>query len=292
MNKKQMEGGDDQWQRNSQGQAVNQAEKAATKVNNFNAAVTSGDIVYAMSPKFKAKVKKSLALIEAALQIGPIGVSFSGGKDSVVTNHLVKEVAPKANVAFFDSGIEYEQTYEIIRHYEAEVFYPEMSLIEMCKYGGYWGYRGKDLVDPDAEFDFHAYLIGDPSHRFVEKYNLSVIAMGLRTYESHGREMNIKRRGNLYETTTWQWRPIFHLLPIAHWTDADIWAYIASNNLKYNSVYDKLAQRGVPREQWRISTLLGLMGATHNGKYIYLRLISPGVYNQLITDFPKLQEYV
>lgn len=38
-------------------------------------------------------------------------VAFSGGKDSLVALDLVRQVAPDAPVAFFDSGLEFPETY-------------------------------------------------------------------------------------------------------------------------------------------------------------------------------------
>ena len=38
-------------------------------------------------------------------------VAFSGGKDSLVVLDLVRQVAPETPVAFFDSGLEFPETY-------------------------------------------------------------------------------------------------------------------------------------------------------------------------------------
>lgn len=248
-------------------------------------AVTVGDRAYARLPQFQRRVEAALRVIERAAQLGTIGVSVSTGKDSIVLLDLVRRVVPDAPAALFDSGCEYRWVYELAEHYGIEIIKPEMSLLDMCRDGDYWGHRGG--ANPDVEYDFFSFLVGEPSTRFVEDHNLSVIAMGLRAEESAGRRMSAYRRGELYQVASGLW----HLCPLARWTHDDVWAYIASRGLRYNVAYDRMAELGIPRERWRVSALLGMCGAATLGRYAYLRQIDPELWRRLSAEFPKIASY-
>lgn len=250
-------------------------------------ALTRGDYARAMLPSFQRRVNAALEVISDAAKLGVIGVTYSGGKDSTVLLDLVRRVVPDAPAAFFDSGCEYPWTYDVIEHYGVEVIQPEMTLPEMCRYGGYWGHEKP--VDPDAEFDFFAFLIGEPSYRFIHAHNITVEAIGLRAQESAGRRVSLHRkdRGTLYPLASGRWR----LCPLAFWRTDDIWAYIASRKLRYNVVYDKMADWGIPREEQRVSTLLGTAALAFNARIAFIRAVAPDVFWKLAAEFPKIIQY-
>jgi phosphoadenosine phosphosulfate reductase len=249
-------------------------------------AVTVGDLAYARTGGYLARLSRARAAIQEAMGHGRVGVSYSGGKDSTVTLALVREVLPDAPAAFYDSGCEYPGTYAMIAHYGARVITPEKSLVEMCKYGGYWGHPNP--VDPDAEFDFFAFLVAEPSWRFICEEGLRVVALGLRGQESAGRRMNARQRGELYFI---RHRSVWHLCPLAQWRDADVWAYLASQGLAYNPAYDKMAALGIPREHWRVGMLLGMAKPGLQERYAWLRQMEPALWNRLVADFPKIKEF-
>lgn len=250
-------------------------------------AVRWGDHAHARLPAFQRRVEAALAAVKDAAVIGKIAVSFSGGKDSTVLLDLVRRVVPDAHAAFFDSGLEYPDTYEIVAHYGVDVVQPQMSLPEMFRHGGYWGYRTP--VDAEAEFDFFAFLVGEPSQRYVLTHGIAVEAIGLRAEESAGRRIGLLRKGGpLYFV---KGRDIWHLCPLAKWRTADIWAYLASRGIRYNAVYDKMAACGIDRSEWRVSTLLGISGLQRNARIATIRRIAPDVYWRLAEEFPKIKEF-
>jgi predicted phosphoadenosine phosphosulfate sulfurtransferase len=168
-----------------------------------------------------------------------------------------------------------------VSHYNAHIISPEMSLPEMLRYGGYWGYRTPS--DPNATFDFKEVLIDEPANRFTQGHNLSVQAMGLRAQESYGRSMGARKHGELYQLKAGGW----HLCPLAFWRDDDVWAYIASRKLRYNAAYDRMAEIGMPRTEWRVSTFFG-ESASGLGRYANLKRIDPGLWNAFAAEFPKI----
>lgn len=249
-------------------------------------AVTAGDLAHARTRRFQERVRQALVVVEQATQCGKLGVSYSGGKDSTVTLDLVRQVVPNAPAAFFDSGLEYPGTYEMVAHYGAQTINPEASLTEICRYGGYWGYD--DPESPETNFDFFSYLVAEPSWRFVTEHNLSVMAMGLRAQESGGRRMNAWARGELYPVE--RDKPFWHCCPLAFWRDADVWTYIAGRGLRYNSAYDRMAEMGMKREEWRVGMLLGLSKRTW-GRYAWLRRGWPEQFWRIAKEFPMVVQY-
>jgi phosphoadenosine phosphosulfate reductase len=223
-------------------------------------------------------------LIESAREKGTIGVGFSGGKDSTVALDLVRRVDPDAPAAFFDSGLEYPETYEIVAHHRVETIYPQWSLPQMLRHGGYWG---AEAIDPDARFDFFAFLIGEPSARWVATRGIEVLALGLRGAESSGRGISARSRGPLfYARTEGLWR----LCPLAHWTTDDVWAYLAGRGLRYHPAYDRMVEAGIPRDRQRVSTLLGL-SAANSGRLAFLRATYPDLFRRLCAEFPMIARW-
>lgn len=256
-----------------------------TKKENNATAVTAGDKAHYLLPAMERKVDRALKVISEASDIGRLGVAFSGGKDSTVLLDLVHRVVPNAAVAHYDSGAEYQFTYEMIEASKAITIKPKHDLIWMCKYGGYWWHENP--VDYDTDFDFDEILVHEPARRFVKEHKLNVVAIGLRGQESYGRRMNARAKGELYQLKS----GLFHLCPLAHWTDSDIWAYIAGRKLQYNRVYDKFAELEIPRKEWRVSCILGMVGASRGWRFAFLRQIEPHRFNELAAEFPMIKQF-
>jgi phosphoadenosine phosphosulfate reductase len=194
-------------------------------------------------------------------------------------------VDPSAPAAFFDSGLEYPWTYDMVAHYGVETIKPERSLPEMLRYGGYWGYENP--TDPDAEFDFFAFLVSEPAYRFIHSHGLAVDSMGLRSQENVGRRIQLHKRGTLYQLRNGVW----HLCPLAFWRLEDVWGYIASRGLRYNEAYDRMADWGIDRSQQRVSTLLGSAALDQNSRIAFVRQCAPEIFRRLEAEFPMVRTF-
>lgn len=247
-------------------------------------AIREGDFLHARLSGFKRKVEKAQTIIYQAAQLGKIGVSLSGGKDSIVLRHLVLHTVPESEVAFFDSGAELKQTYAVMSHYKPHFIYPERSLPEMLRAGGFWG---SVATEPGIKIDFNAELIDKPAAKFCQQFDINVQAIGLRADESVGRRINAKVKGELYKIQS----GIFHLCPLVFWNVADIWAYVASRELVYNEAYDIMQGLGIPRDHQRVSTYFG-SSAAQFGRYAYLKKIDPELFNRFASEFPRIRSYV
>lgn len=243
-------------------------------------AIQRGDRVWATLGRFRRRVDASIRAIEQAARIGRVGVAFSGGKDSTVTLDLVRRVLPDAPAAFFDSGAELPSTLELVARMGATVITPRMSMLDMARYAGWWDYA--EPVDAGCPFDAKRVVIEEPSEAFVVRSRLRVLAHGLRGQESSGRAAHASR-GDLYEGADRTW----YLMPIIRWSLEDVWAYIASRELPYNSAYDRMAEARIPRESQRVATLLGERGSGW-GRHALLRRAEPERWARLVAEFPGL----
>jgi len=258
-------------------------------------AITIGDKAHAMLPAFQRKADRAIDLLSSLVERGfKMGVSFSTGKDSTVTLDLVRRVYPGVPAAFFSSGIEteYDQCFELLKnhHPDVDVFESYRTLADLCRDFGYWGHEPEKFAD---EVDWFAFLVGEPSVRFVRKYKFDVTVMGLRAQESAGRRLSRKVRGYFYPVKFEYLDGVqhHHCTPIVDWKDEDVWAYIASRDLPYNKIYDKMAEIGVPRKHWRVSILLGEV-ASNLGRYSTLKRIAPEKFNQLSIHFPSIRRMI
>lgn len=254
-------------------------------------ASNAGDLARYSLPAFKRLETKALDLVQQAVDAGlKIGVAFSCGKDSTVLLDLVRRVIPDVETAYYDSGNEtdFDDNKILLEHYGIKCIKTERTLIDLMRYGGYWGYEHP--VDPDAEVDFYAFLVGEPSYRWIKESGINCIALGLRAQESTARTMNAKKRGKLYQISGYD-REVWHLCPLATWKDDDVWAYIAGRNLRYNTAYDRMAEAGFPRSSWRVGILTGISGM-NIGRFSLIRMVAPEKFSALLKEFPKLWRYL
>lgn len=65
-------------------------------------------------------------------------VSFSGGKDSTVLLHLVREMYPDVKAVFSNTGLEYPEIQKFVRQFEnTDIIRPEMSFRDVITQYGY-----------------------------------------------------------------------------------------------------------------------------------------------------------
>lgn len=203
-------------------------------------------------------------------------ISYSGGKDSIVTTHIVRSMYPDIPLVFCDTGLEFPELRDFATRQENITFiYPSMSFLEVIKRYGYpittkenavklyklrennlkpeyrnyllrGDERGKYGTLPnkyhkliDADYKIGAGCCAVMKKRplhYYERVTGKVPITGETTEESRSREQAYLKHG----CNAFQRKTGFKCTPIAFWTEQDVLEYIYTNNIPIPSVYGKI----------------------------------------------------
>ncbi|MGL5825732.1 MAG: phosphoadenosine phosphosulfate reductase family protein [Nocardioides sp.] len=237
-------------------------------------------------------------------------VPFSGGKDSLVVLDLVRQVDPTVPIAFFDSGLEFPETYEYLEqlteqwHLNLHVIPARMTTLEVLAGNGGWDHHAPHQ---DGIPDLHQVLIVEPAAAAHRAHGPGEL-WGVRAQESRGRAaayVNALRAAVCECSTTCQGRErrarhgglisrvdgTVAYGPVWDWRTDEIWGYISRRQLPVNPVYDKLRRLGAPEHFLRVSGMID--GARlEEGRITWLRRGWPALFEELAVVLPRLREYV
>ncbi len=230
-------------------------------------------------------------------------VAFSAGKDSLVVLHLALQVDPHVPVVFFDSGLEYPETYTYLAdlvdawHLNWQPSKPAIGVLAAMISGGAWDHHA-----PTASGLQHDFLAA--VHAAHDIHGPGEL-WGVRAAESKGRAACYRTalaRHHCNCCTTATQRATRHggrysradgttvYGPVWNWRDHEVWAYIASHHLPLNPVYAKLRALGAPDHFLRISQMID-GGRLEEGRAVWLKRGWPHLYEELRTLLPRIHEY-
>ena len=227
------------------------------------------DLVQMQSLPLKYKIIMTKQRIKAWYDYwdGNVYVSISGGKDSQVLAHIVKEMYPDVPLVFVNTGLEFDSVRLKGIELADEVLRPSMNFVSVITKYGYPviskevsikvketrscpnGYASKSFNGKrTGRFDLskYKYLLDAPfriSHQCCdvmkkkpakqyEKQNSLKPIIGTMAEESRARKTKWIQHGcNAFE----QKRPTSQ--PLSFWTEQDILHYIKMNNLKIADIY-------------------------------------------------------
>lgn len=238
-------------------------------------------------------------------------VAFSGGKDSLAVLHLARQADPNVPVVFFDSGLEYPETYLFLAMLQQrwrlnlDVIRARPSALEILSGSGSWDHHARaghvdDLRDalinrPAAEA--HARhgdgelwgVRGDESAGRAALYSRALrtaVARDCKGCCTDGRARRA-RHGGVVERQdgTVAYGPIWD------WTTGEVWNHLCRFAIPVNPVYAKLRRLGAPEHALRLSLMVD--GAhLETGRMTWLRRGWPDVFEDLAAVLPRIREYV
>lgn len=247
-------------------------------------------------------------------------VSFSGGKDSTVLLHLVRQMYPDIPAMFVDTGLEYPEIKTFVKTFDnVDVERPRKTFKEVIEEFGYpmvskqqasfidnarhstdkikllrvtgthqenkYRIADKWIYLVDAPFNVSAkcctYLKKLPA-RAYERRTKRFPFIGNLACESNLREMNYLKEGCNAFATTYP-----SSMPLGFWTEYDILHYIKTNNLKIAPVYGDIVVKGSKL------TLTGVerTGCIFCGFGLHLEK-QPNRFQRLERSHPKLHRYL
>lgn len=236
---------------------------------------------------------------------GNVYVSFSGGKDSTVLLHLVRQLYPDVPAVFCDTGLEFPEIKQFVRQTEnVTILRPDMSFKKVIEKYGY-PTIGKEVAecvegarkgqpyrirrfDPnykpmfnvskwafllDAPFKISAsccdVMKKSPFRRYEKETGFKPI-LGTMAAESRLRTQGWLKAGcNAFENK----RPVSQ--PLSFWLEQDIWGYLHKFDVPYSTIYDMGYQR---------TGCIFCMFGCHLEPY-------PNRFQKLSQTHPKLYEY-
>jgi len=158
----------------------------------------------------------AIKLIQAYEPLNGYYLGFSGGKDSVVIEHLTHRAGVKYQAVYNVSPIDPPQIHSFIKEWYPQVVWENHAQ-------GFW--------------NKHFMSNGLPTHRIRWCCRIikeaggvgRVKILGMRSAESNARSH--------YRCFSERPNNTFRLLPILSWSDADVWQYISEHHLPFSALY-------------------------------------------------------
>ncbi len=212
---------------------------------------------------------------------GNVYISYSGGKDSTVLLHLVRQLYPKAPALFVNTGLEYPELVDFVRQTDnVQEIRPLKSFNRVIKENGFPVVSKKtariirELQNPTEKNQNtrRLYLEGiksdgtkSTSFKLAERWKMLLDAPfkvsekccyymkkePFKRYEKESKRYPFigmlasdgDQRESTYLKKGCNNYSNNHSNPMGIWKEEDIWEYIKVNNLAYPSVYDQGLKR-------------------------------------------------
>lgn len=163
-------------------------------------------------------VKDSCDIIHNVVAEHPlskIGISFNGGKDSVLMMELLlkaegEEFFSNTTTFVLDETDEFNEMAEFRDHYMKKRL-PKAKWVHIPALGG----------------------LADGLWTVKERFDIDVVFLGTRSSDFSGKYLS-----GPCEPTTAGWPSMLRVCPLFHWTFHDVWEYTLTNKVMYCSLYN------------------------------------------------------
>lgn len=246
---------------------------------------TKQDLIQMQSVPLEVKILMTQRRIcEWVSEFGVDGVyvSFSGGKDSTVLLHLVRELYPDVEAVFVNTGLEYPEIQRFVKTFDnVTVLYPEINFRQVISEHGY-PMLGKDISKKIAAarngkewalkfLEGRAEYKGELSNFNIKKY-LPLLSVDflisnkccditkkdpIHKYEKETGKLPIvatMASESRIRTNAWLRTGCNSFdsknknsKPMSFWTEQDVLEYIRKNDIKIASVYGEI-YRDIPEQ--------------------------------------------
>ncbi len=199
---------------------------------------TLDDVIKANEPHLKKLEKAAVVELKSFLARTrlPLNVSFSGGKDSLAALCLCLKVAPRPDVLFINTGLEFPETVNYVRRFSAE----HKLKLHIIEGQGNFFEEVESFGPPAKDFRWccKTHKLGPLASFLGEHYPKGCVTVeGRRIYESFNRARIdfIERNPYVPGQTT--------LSPIRSWNALEVMLYIYKNRMEPNPLYDEDFER-------------------------------------------------
>lgn len=176
----------------------------------------------------KDKIEKSKKVIgEALKKYGDnCGIAWTGGKDSMVMLHLVRQVAENRLplVMFIDHGLHFKQTYKFVDRMKKK-----------------WGLKLIIASDEKTAQDLAREKNEEKRRELARIFKIKSIANTVKKRKWKGLFVGIRwdeHPARSEEKYFSKRKDHIRIHPLLHFSEKDIWRYIKKYNLPYNPLYD------------------------------------------------------
>jgi phosphoadenosine phosphosulfate reductase len=207
------------------------------------AELEDADRIHAARPQFAARLERSLREIRAFVATRPCHAGVSWGKDSVVLAHLLWLTARHVPLMHLRPSNHNPDCDRVRDAYF--VRFPGQPYEEIAV-----DYRDVDRTLPDEQVDRLTDQRWYAAIREYEAAHGNRHLLGIRSDESFGRRIRTLRWGLSTPRTC---------APIAWWTTADVFGYLAKHDLPIHPAYAMLGGGRWPRDRLRVAEI----GDTH-----------------------------
>lgn len=237
--------------------------------------------LHAGTADFERKVEQATNVLRAFFVVcDKPYVSYSGGKDSTVLLHLARLQSPGVDAVFSDDEYNLPETMTHLDTVE------NLTRVAGRTRHNDWfvswadGARGVPADTEWVECDDRALEM------WAKREGYTGTLIGSRADENKRRKANLRKRGQIYQLSTGEWR----CYPLAWWKDWDVWAYILSRSVAYNQAYDRMRELGVPPHAQRIGPFAA-EGALRNAQLSTIKLGWPDLFNRFAARYPEARRY-